>query len=116
MSEPMTVGEVLTGALDWLKKDGWCTHTVQNQAGQHCAVGAVAKAITGDAYGLSRNANSSHHRIYVQATEALATQIPEDSDAKRWRYTTGVMVCSYNNTRTSFEEEIVPWFEKAIAN
>ncbi len=40
----MKTSEILYRAGDVLRKDGWCKFTRENTYGQHCALGAIAKA------------------------------------------------------------------------
>lgn len=117
----MTTGEVLTQALLLLKEKGWCTYTTENDHGQLCVQGAILYALNGSLYALNGSVHVGYgdHEAYQAAVDAMAQHVPEDfSVGHEYRYFNKSVfkMCSYNNTRTSFEDEIQPWIEKAIAN
>lgn len=116
-------GEILSAALEGLKENGWTVDDVVDNEGRMCAQGALLTATLGDARGLGLHITDDAERYaarvrYDLAMETLARHIPEDFDEPSSRSVASVEsdVCGYNNTRTSFENEIVPWFEKAIAD
>ncbi|AXN53447.1 hypothetical protein HOT81_gp029 [Gordonia phage Fryberger] len=75
--------ELFDKVADILERDGWCQHEAHNEAGNHCALGALEVA-AGEMYG---DKYLNHYpRVYLKVTKGID---PDFHSVPAWNDTKG---------------------------
>ncbi len=114
----MKTSEILTQAAGFVAQ-GHCKDILEDPEGRVCALGALNKAVTGDAWGYANGAD-------YRAREAMGQVILEQYADRRYVVAVVGMPLSYyplrdvlvpfNNASTTTGAEVVAVMEKAAAN